>query len=201
MKKENLFYFFVFIFILLIIYTIHSRIYYYILDISASFVIITLLFIFYKELNLNNFIFSLIFLALLFHNFGVFGFYNQSPFPFEYDHLTHIFGGVSLLILFLNFLIRFFTQSKRTNFFLILVAFLSALGIGSIIEVIEYFGYLFLGSGQGAFYFGGTGDITSGSDIMTGAWINSSLDMTFNLIGALIGIIIYFIYRKIKQSE
>ena len=199
MKKEKIFFLFVSIFLLLIVYSFYSKNYAYVLDISTSFVLITILFVFYKNFNLNWIVFTLVFLALLLHNFGLFGFYNISPLPFEYDHFVHFFGGLALVMFFLN-IFNNLENLKLNKFFFILFALFCALGIGSIIEIIEYFGYLFLGKGDGLFYFGGTGDLGNYQDL-TGAWVNSSLDMTYNLIGAVIGIILYFIVKKIYQKN
>ncbi len=193
MKKENLFHGFIIIFILLIIYSIQKRSP-YVLDLSASVIILIFLFKSYKEFNLNNAIFSLIFLSLLSHNLGVFGFYNNSPVYFQYDHLTHFIGGFSLSLFFLNY----FSRWSKNKAIIILLALCTALGVGSVIEIIEYLGYLVFGQGDGLFYFGGTGDLGFKQDPLIGAWINSSLDMIFNLIGGLFGIIIYFFMKLFK---
>ena len=135
--------------------------------------------------------FFLFFLALLFHNFGVFGFYNKYPLYFQYDYITHFFGGLALGIFFFNF----FKKNIDGKVLVLFLSLLATLGVGSIIEIIEYSGYLFLGQGDGFFYFGGKGDLGR-KNSMTEAWSNSSIDMIFNLIGGIIGIIIYTICRK-----
>lgn len=200
MRNENgIYILFVFCFIFIISYSIYAKIYAYILDSLVSIAIISILILFYKSLNLNKLIFIFSFLALLSHNLGVFGFYANSPFTFEYDHLTHFLGGFALCLVFLNFLNCFFSKEKKTNLFLGLTAFLAALGFGSIIEITEYVGYLILGKGEGMFYFGGTGDLSG--LVENAAWINSSLDMVFNLIGALFALFACFIFRKTKKPE
>src|SRR3989344_2919738 len=164
MKKENIiFIFFILVFVFIIFYSIYSKIFEYILDSSVSMFLITILFILYRKLDLNKVIFSLIFLALFFHDLGIFGFYNNSPFTFQYDHLTHFVGGFSISVLLVNYLKKYFSNKKINNIFLIIIAFLATLGIGSIIEIIEYAGYLVFGEGQGFLYFGGTGDIVFNS--------------------------------------
>ena len=196
MKKETLIYILsVLAFCFIISYSIISRTFYYIADSTISILVLTILFFLYPKFNLNKTVFILIFLALLFHNLGVFGFYSSSPFPFSYDKLTHFVGGFSLSIFFINYIRIFFRNSKTEKTILILIAILAALGIGSIIEVTEYFGYLLLGQGEGFLYFGGTGDLT-GNYNLGGAWINSSVDVAFNLVGALVGFIVYFICKK-----
>ncbi|MBI2672393.1 DUF2238 domain-containing protein [Candidatus Woesearchaeota archaeon] len=199
MKKETYIYILaVLAFCFIIIYSILSKTFYYIADSATSIIVITILFLLYHKFNLNKTIFILIFLAMLFHNLGIFGFYGNSPFPFPYDNLTHFVGGFSLSIFFINYIKTFFKKSRTEKAILILIAVLAALGIGSIIEMTEYIGYLTLGQGEGFLYFGGTGDVT-GDYNLGGAWINSSVDMLFNLIGALSGLIVYFIYKRLLQ--
>jgi len=101
-------------------------------------------------------------------------------------------------VFFLNYIKTFFKKSKIEKTILILIAILAALGIGSIIELSEYLGYLFLGQGEGFLYFGGTGDLT-GNYNLGGAWINSSVDMIFNLVGSFAGLVAYFVYEKFKK--
>lgn len=195
MNKEKLYISFVILFVLLIFYSVFSGFYHYILDLSASILVISLLFLFYKHFRLDHFIFILIFIALLLHNFGLFGFYNNTPIYFSYDRLTHFFGGFSLSFMFLNYFKIYFNKSKQNNLILIICSILIVLGIGSIIEIIEYLGYIILGQGEGFFYFGGTGDLGVNQNQLS-AWINSSFDMIFNLLGTLFGLVFYFIWKK-----
>ena len=197
MKKEFLLYcLFVLSFLIIFFYTIYAKIFEYLLDSTFSILIISFLLLFYKQLNLNRISFSLIFVALIFHDLGIFGFYNQSPFIFPYDNLTHFLGGFSLTILFLNYFSKF-SNKNFNKYFLFLASFLCALGVGAVIDLVDYFGFLFLGEGQGVFYFGGTGDLINNN--LGSAWINSSIDNLFNLIGALIGIMFYFIFKKVNK--
>ena len=192
MEKKTLLYLFTSVFILLIIYAIFRNIFYF-PDLITSIIIIFLLYKYFNKLELNNFIFFLLFLALLFHDFGVFGFYNKSPLYFQYDNLTHFIGGIALGIFFINF----FKKNIDGKLLIIFLALLSALGVGAVVEIIEYSGYLYLGQGDGFFYFGGKGDLGRRNSI-TGAWANSSIDMVLNLVGGIIGIISYLIYKKFK---
>ena len=191
MRKEKLFYFlFLLSFILIIFYAFYSKNFEYILDTTVSIILLSVLFFYYQDFYLNKIIFILIFISLLLHDLGVFGFYNKSPLFFQYDHLTHFVGGFSLSILFVNL----FNNLKTNKNLLFLLALLTALGVGSIIEMSEYVGYLTLGEGEGFFYFGGTGDVNY--DSIGGAWINSSVDQIFNLFGGIFGLLIYALIKK-----
>jgi uncharacterized membrane protein YjdF len=94
--------------------------------------------------------------------------------------------------------VNLFSNKIKTKFHILLIlAVLASLGVGSVIEISEYVGFLFVGEGEGFFYFGGTGDITQ-KENTDGAWVNSSIDMIFNLIGSLAGLSIFLIYQKPK---
>ena len=85
------------------------------------------------------------------------------------------------------------------NIFLLFIVLLVSLGIGSLIENLEFGGYLFLGEGEGGLYFG-EGDAAPGVDtdmrnIAGGGWFNAMWDLVFNLLGALAAIIAMLIHR------
>ena len=194
-------------FILIIIYSYASNVNEYVLDSVISIVTITLIFLIRKHINLTNISFFLLILALLFHDFGVFGFYNKTPILIQYDHFTHFFGLFAVSILIFNIFKQFFKKSKITNLILILFVFISSLGIGSLIEQTEYLGYLRFGTGQGLLKFGGLGDTPfddknlRAMDIIGGGWINTMLDLNYNFLGALIGTITMYLINKFKSKN
>lgn len=199
LKEKQIYIIFILSFIAIIIFSFYSN-FKYIIDSFISIILITFLFYFYKELYLNKFLFSLLFFSILLHNLGVFGFYNISPFFFQYDYLTHFAGGFSLSLFFLNYLRKISVGENR--FIVLIISLLATLGIGSIIEICEFIGYILLGEGEGFLFFGGAGDLGINNlfekDKFFGAWVNASIDMIFNFVGWLLGIFIYFIYKKFK---
>lgn len=151
----------------------------------------------FDALRLNVPIYSLVIMSMLLHGFGVLGYYAVSPIAIQWDHVTH-FSLFSWGLLFFRFFeqwmdLRFF--SKR-NVLLLCAVFLAASGIGAIIELSEFLGYLQLGFGEGAFAFG-PGDGTDGDVIanLGGGWINTGWDLIFNTLGILLAIIISMAVR------
>ena len=112
------------------------------------------------------------FLALAFllaHNSGLYGF---SLLGLSYDHYMHTLGGIAAAC-FASRL--FFEKMPRLKYLYLIV--MVALGMGALVEVTEWFGYAYLGEGEGFLFFG-TGD--------EGEWRNAVLDMLCNLIGAFL---------------
>ncbi len=195
------------IFIFFGIYSYYSNVKDYINDSIFFSVILILLFFIRKKINLTPISFSLLILALLSHLSGVFGFYNNSPILIQYDHFTHFIGLFATSILIYNLMEKYFTKNKYSNFFIILIIFFTSLGIGSLIEQVEYIGYLKFGTGAGLFKFGGLGDTIINEenlrdiDIIGGGWINTMLDLNYNFIGSLAGIIFIYLINKFKQRK
>ena len=185
-----------------------TKVYGYITDSIIIFIIMTLLYILYDKLNQNPLSYLIMLLALALHNAGVFGFYYKSPLgyfdpiweqhisphPFQWDHITHLFSGIALSLLFFSFFKKFFTEDKLHNFFIILSIFLIAQGIGAIGEIYEFAGYFFVGEGEGV-TGRGAGDYSL--YWISSDWINTMLDLVYNFLGALIGIgLCYLFYKK-----
>ena len=189
-------------FMYLIIESWRINVYSWIPDSVFSILIILFCFWKYDKLKLNKTIFILIILSFFLHNAGVFGFYGESPFPIAWDHITHFVGIFTAAIFFFNFLKDHFKESKKMhNGMLLFIILLAALGIGSLVENIEFAGYLFLGEGEGALYFG-QGDAVPGVDtdmlnFAGGGWFNTMWDLVVNFLGALTGILSMLLYKKI----
>jgi hypothetical protein len=155
----------------------------------------------YHTLRLNIPILTLIQIGLMLHSFGIFGWYHTSPIPISWERITHFFGILPMTMMFYQFANQFMDVKKftRKNIFLIITIFFAATGMGSLVEVGEFIGYLTLGHGEGALMFGpGDGVEGMGSDVIDeigGGWINASWDMIFNSFGAITAIIIMLATR------
>ena len=196
---------FVGIFLFLIMYSIVNKVYAYTNDSLVFIALLTIALIFYKKLNLNKVIFIVLGIAMLLHNLGVFGFYAHTPILIQYDHVTHLVGMFAVSIFLYNYL----EKKKLSKVTLILLVFLATLGVGALIEQIEFTGYLSLGKGEGLFYFGGTGDTgVSGLieqnlqdiDELGGGFLNTMWDLMYNFFGAVIGIGISVI-RQVRNQK
>ena len=70
------------------------------------------------------------------------------------------------------------------------------LGIGVFVEFYEFAGYFIVGEGVGGLGQG-EGDFTT--ELGESLWLNTMLDMIFNLVGAIFGIGIGFLLRYHKD--
>ncbi len=154
----------------------------------------------YSFWRLNIIIYTLLALSFCLHLCGIFGWYSVSPLPFiQWDHITHGIPLFSFTLLLYNFARQWIPNkfwSSRTWGILLLV-FLGGLGIGAIVENIEFFGYLTVGYGEGGLFFGGPGDgvpVTSAQmDIIQnlgGGYINTEVDLVWNAFGTIAAIIL-----------
>lgn len=148
----------------------------------------------YKIFRMNAPIFTLLIMGHILHSCGIFGWYYISPVPVQWDHITHFFGSLPFALLFFNFLSQWADAKwfTRKNFVILLAVFLAAFGVGAVVELSEFLGYLTLGFGEGAFMFGAGDSVAGfeGSDLIDaigGGWINTGWDLIFNAIGILFG--------------
>lgn len=198
------------LFAVFIVYDFISDVLRYYWPDTLVFTAIVLFFYFtFDKWNLNVPIFTLIVLGLASHLCGAFGWYANSPLPFiKWDHITHFFGIMPFAMLFFNFFSKWMSKKhKAWSAFLVVIAFLSAMGIGALIEVAEFVGFLSLGYGEGVFYFG-AGDSFSDNNaidssehlldkimLIGGGWFNACWDLICNGIGAIAGILIMIFAR------
>ncbi len=162
------------------------------------FAALTVLFAYFSDsLRLTIPTFTLVILGMLSHGLGVFGFYGQSPVPIQWDHITHFLSIFAFTLMIFSYLEQWMDTKLLTkrNITLIILVFFAASGVGALIELSEFLGYLKYGFGEGAFAFGpGDGFETftkNNTDVIAdlgGGWINTGWDLIFNTLGILLGI-------------
>ena len=157
----------------------------YVPDTMFFIVLAIILFLVYEKLDLDLASYSLALLGLLLHNAGAFGWCNISPLPIQWDHITHVVGIAAATLLLFRSCRRFLTANKHHNRFLFLVILLASLGIGVIIEFYEFAGYFIVGEGAGGL---GQGEGDIATELGDSLWLNTMLDMVYNLLGAFIGL-------------
>jgi len=148
--------------------------------------------------RLNLPIYTLLILSFAAHLMGIFGWYNVSPLPIAWDHVTHGFPLFSFTAFLFNFARPWMDRFWSTKTWgVMLLVLLGGLGIGAVIENIEFAGYLTLGYGDGGLFFGGPGDgipITSAQvDVIQqigGGYINTEIDLLWNAIGTFVAMIV-----------
>jgi uncharacterized membrane protein YjdF len=164
--------------------------------------------------RLSEFVYTLLILGFASHLMGIFGWYNESPIPLQWDHVTHGLPMFAFTAFFYNFARQWMGErfwSGKTWGALLLVL-LAGLGVGALVENLEFAGYLTVGAGEGALFFGGQGDgvpLTSSQEELInnlgGGYINTEMDLVWNLFGALFAIlvmsIVHFSVRKPALSR
>jgi len=111
--------------------------------------------------------------ALLLHNLGLYG---TTFLGVPFDRYMHFYGGFALAVIFSQYL----HKEKPLKAYILSVGI--AIGIASLIEILEFVGYTFLGRGEGLLFYG-TGDF--------GEWSNTCWDLISNTAGALAGAAIF----------
>lgn len=181
-------------FIVFIFYSFLVGVRAFIPDYILFIILILYLYKAYDKWRLNLPIYTIVILSLLLHSAGVFGWYHVSPIGWQWDLVTHFFGLMAWAMFFFNYarpwLEKTCWTTKNVRIFILVV--LAAMGIGAAVEMVEFFGYLSFGFGDGVLKFG-PGDGVSGLtgqeliSSLGGGWINENWDLTFNMLGALMG--------------
>jgi len=174
------------------------------------FIILTLFYCWtYDVFKMNMPIFTLLIIGHILHAAGIFGWYSASPVPIQWDHITHFFGAFPYALLFYRYFEQWMDAKwfTKKNFLLLLAVFLASTGVGAVVELSEFVGYLQLGFGEGVFKFGPGDGVTglTGTDLVDalgGGWINEGWDFVFNTIGIIAGIALMLIIRLFgKKAE
>ena len=192
------------IFLVMIPIAYLNGVYGWIPDICVFIVLILFYCWTYDAFRMNMPIFTMLVIAHVLHAGGIFGWYYISPVPIRWEIITHLAGGFAFSLLMFNWMQQWMENKFcKKNLLIIMAIFLAATGVGAVVEISEFVGYLSLGFGEGAFMFG-PGDGLAGKvgsdliDAIGGGWINEGWDFINNTIGIIIGMIIMGIIRKFK---
>lgn len=112
--------------------------------------------------------------------------YGNTYYGVPFDHIMHTAAGFTIAVLCYSALEKEVRNPWKTA----LVSLFLAFGIASSIEIVEFFGYNVLGSGEGILYYG-TGDF--------GEYNNVCWDLISNMLGALIAVVALQLFRKRKK--
>jgi len=171
------------------------------------FIILTLFYYWiYDVSRMNMPIFTMLIIGHLLHAGGIFGWYHISPIPIQWDHITHFFGAFPYALLFFRWMKQWMDEKffTRKNLLLLIAVFLAAMGVGAVVELSEFIGYLALGFGEGAFKFGAGDSVVGASDLIDlvgGGWINEGWDFIFNTIGIIVGMGIMMTIQLVKRFK
>ncbi|MEM3126644.1 MAG: hypothetical protein QW331_01060 [Candidatus Woesearchaeota archaeon] len=145
----------------------------------------------YKKLSLPAIFLGV--LHLIVHTMNLYGLQIFTT-GYNFDTIIHAFGGFAGAVIFFQ-LIKNNLKGHYFKTAIFTITFMAVMGAGAIVEIVEYGGKIFLGEGDGLFFYG-LGDY--------GDWGNAIQDMLFNGIGALFFITILMMdngefYNKIFE--
>ncbi len=182
--KALLFFFFL-VFLLFIPRTLSLGVPEYVFDNIIAVFFMIFFFLLRRFFSLHPLTYFLVFVAFLLNSLGMFGFYNQSPLPIQWDHVDHFYGFFAVTFLLWPL---FFDAFKKKNLFTAsLFLLLAVLGTGVTIEYIEFVGFLVAGQGEGVL---GQGLGDTQTEFGSSLWMNTMLDLIFNLLGNLVALMI-----------
>ncbi len=191
--------------VFLVIYSVQIGNFYAIKG-QAGFTILALgLFYFRKELKMGAMAFLFISGGFAVHLSHVLGkLYQNTSLLVPWDYLSH---GV----FFIGAAIYFFGLRKKEidvewvfcfeNWFLLFTLFLTVSGIGVLIELGEYSGYVFLEDGGYEIFGGGdyegiviTDEVISDIEFHGGGWFDAMTDFVVNSVAALGTLLVMFVW-------
>lgn len=121
-------------------------------------------------------------LAVLLHDLGAFGYYQQSPFRFSFDIAVHFYFAFAVTFgLHRVMESRLALRPWQVNFFTLMFM----MGFGGLHEVMEYGSYLVMGE---------RGMLKTGSYIF-----DTNRDLTNNFLGTLLALLIMTIHAVVKD--
>jgi uncharacterized membrane protein YjdF len=128
--------------------------------------------------------------ALILHHLKLYG---QTYFGWlQFDMVMHFVGSFALALILHQYLSTCEGMGCSGKAKVACLAVLAAAGLGTFIEITEYFGYAKLPAGEGILHYG-LGD--------EGDWADSISDMMFNLLGATLGVLMMTLAHHIKRRN
>lgn len=202
-QRRSIFVFFIVLYISFAIYSfLHTSQWFFDNLVAIAFTI--LVFSIYDWAMLSWRTFLLFNIALLLHNLGTFGFYTFGSGFFAYDSIVHLFGSMVAAYIIFNLvsLKLHSTGRKRVRqtvidehkLLLIFLVMASVAMLGTIVELIEFGGFIFLGNGEGMF-FTGSGDGGYTTDDFNAQYFDTMSDIIVNMVGSIVGVVMFYMVR------
>lgn len=200
--KYKIYFVFMTIYIIFAFYNFQNESKWLLDNILAMFLLTVMLFV-NNWLKVGRMEFLLFNIAFLLHNLGTFGFYNYTWSIFAYDNLVHFIGSFVVACIAFNFIerklhIKETERIKKTLldehkviFIFLIMASVAMLGV--FVEIIEFFGFLYLGSGEGLFFIG-QGDSGNINDL-AGQYTDTMTDILVNTLGSVFGVLFFYMFK------
>ena len=145
---------------------------------------LSLFYFMYDKLNLNFETYCFAVAGLISHIIGDLWLYGKVWGVVQFDMIQHAYWGFVLALLINRYLLKY--GIKKHPVALTLITLLTVLGMSAIHEMIEFFGYFFLGEGPGLLMYG-IGDFGEYNDLI------------WDFISNLIGILTAFVYLRLRK--
>jgi uncharacterized membrane protein YjdF len=130
-----------------------------------------------RRLHLHWVHYALLIVAILLHDLGAYGWYQQSPLPISWDILVHFYFAIPITLIL--------HRAIATNYAAVLrpwqaavVALMFMMGLGAIHEIMEFVTYLVLGEERGML------------KPSTSYFFDTQRDLTNNLLGTLTALLL-----------
>ena len=139
-----------------------------------------------RKLDLQPMHYLLFCVAILLHMSGALGFYQHSPFPISFDIVVHFYFAFAVAFLLhhaiaVNFPLKPWQVNVTTLLFM--------MGFGALHEIMEFCSYLLLGEEKGML------------KPRTSYQFDTARDLTNNLLGTLLALIIIAIVRAAMRRS
>ncbi|MBC8109264.1 MAG: DUF2238 domain-containing protein [Anaerolineae bacterium] len=140
-----------------------------------------------NKFAITSFSYAAFFLAILLHDLGAYGFYQDSPLGFSWDILVHYYFAIPAALIFRGALAHHFPMLRPWQ--LNVTTLLFIMGVGALHEIMEYCSYLLLGEEKGML------------KPKTSYFFDTQRDLTNNLLGCLTALIGRTIFDRFNSND
>ena len=139
---------------------------------------------------------------ILLHNLGSFGFYSWRIGIVEYDSLVHFISAFIGAYIIFHLIVQQLQMRRLQHvaktiiderLLLLFLVMSSVAMLGTMVELIEFTGFLYFGEGEGIL-FNGAGDSDHQSDIASN-YKDTMGDLFVNTLGSMMGASAYYFLR------
>lgn len=180
-------------FLFVIVFALGKKDGHYIFDSIKFIVLISLFYFFFEKLNLSDFIFISLGIAMVLHELGRFGLFNVDVWILPWDVITHFFSSFVIVLA----LFRVLEKTDMPSGWKAVLVFCSALGLATLGEFLEFFGAVRTPDGRGI--LGVEARISPISWLSADYW-DTMKDLVFNAVGGLFGLGVWHIWRRRKSN-
>jgi uncharacterized membrane protein YjdF len=141
-----------------------------------------------RRLHLHWMHYALLIVAILLHDLGAYGWYQDSPLPFSWDILVHYYFAIPITLI-LHRAIAVNYASVLRPWQAAVVALMFMMGTGALHEIMEFMTYLVLGEERGML------------KPSTSYFFDTQRDLTNNLLGTLTALLLAGIGAMVSQRR